>query len=256
MRTKKSTLIDVGIFVTIGLTLALIAVFFIGRERSLFEPRYTLIAAFKDISGLRSGAVVQLAGLNAGYVAGVRFPKDKASENLEVLLKVSRDYKDRIRKDSVASIHTQGLLGDKYIYITTGSESFEPLEDNSYIPTQEISTIQNLTEESGKAMAEIHRAAKKMADTLEALNWDKKDAAILKKTLANLETTTHNLNTITEKIKSGEGTIGALVMDPSLYNDMRALMGQANRNKLLKNLIRATIAEEEKPTGRPIQKEK
>ena len=255
MRIKKSTVIDVGIFMTVGCILALTAVFFIGREKSLFETRYTLIAPFKDISGLRNGAIVQLAGLNAGYVGGVRFPKEKGNDKLEVILKVAKGYKDRIRQDSVASIHTQGLLGDKYIFITTGSPAFPELKDGDLIQTQDVATLQNLTETGRKTMQEIQNAAKEVTEALQSVKLDKIDRERVKKAVANIEMTSENLKEISTKIRNGEGTVGALVMDPSLYNDMRALLGHANRNKLLKNLIRATVEEQEKATAMPLKKQ-
>ncbi len=254
MRIKKKTIMDVGIFVTAGLGLALMAVFLIGRERSLFERRYTLIAPFEDISGLRSGAVVQIAGLNAGYVNSVRFPADKTSQKLEVIMKVGKGYRDRIRKDSKASIHTQGLLGDKYIFITTGSAGFAPLENGEYIETEEIANIQNLTESGSKTLQAIENAAKEISDTLKKIKLDETDRANLKKAIANIETTSGDMKEISGKIRNGEGTLGALIMDPSLYNDMRALLGEANRNKLFKTLIRGTIEEQEKGTSMPVKK--
>lgn len=248
MRVKRSTIIDVGVFVTVGLALALTAVFFIGREKSFFERRYTLIAPFKGISGLRMGAVVQLAGINVGYVDGVRFGKAGDQNRIDVILKVSKTYQDHIRKDSVASIQTQGLLGDKFILISSGSIGMPPLADGEIMATEEGGGFGALADTGKKTLEDIRLVAKDFQQTLETVKLDKDDKENIKKFLANL-------NAISGKIKNGEGTIGALIMDPSLYFDMRALMGHANRNKLLKNLIRATVDEQDKATAMPVKKE-
>lgn len=252
MNLKRSTLIDVGFFVVAGLGLAMMAILFIGREKSFFEKRYTLVAQFKDISGLRMGAVTQLAGLNVGYVDGVRFPKDKASENLEVVLKISRSYKDRIRKDSKASIQTQGLLGDKYILISTGSASLPALEEGEILLTEEGSSIAALANSGKRTFDEVREAAKKMSAFLDQLPSGSQNKGEVKHILDEIDGASSDLHAILSKVRKGEGTIGALLVDSALYNDMRALMGHANRNKLLKNMIRATITEQEKATRRPI----
>lgn len=247
MRTKKSTLIDVGIFVAVGLGLAMVAIFFIGRERSLFEKRYTLSVLFSNISGLRLGAVVQLAGLNVGYVSGVRFPKEGTDTGkLMVIMKVNEAYKNHIRTDSAASIETQGLLGDKFIQITPGTLARPPLQDGDAVSSQEGHSMQVLAEEGKKTMIELQETSKKIRETLDKIPWETIDKEKVQKILDNVES-------VTSSVKEGDGTIGALLMDPSLYFDLRALLGQANRNKLLKNLIRATIEEQEKATAMPIK---
>ncbi|MDZ4224272.1 MAG: hypothetical protein U1D33_00035, partial [bacterium] len=98
-------------------------------------------------------------------------------------------------------------------------------------------------------------AAKEVTEALQSVKLDKVDRERVKKAVANIEWTSENLKEISTKIRNGEGTVGALVMDPSLYNDMRALLGHANRNKLLKSLIRATIEEQEKATAMPLKKQ-
>ena len=253
MKTKRSALIDVGIFMTVGLVLALVSVFFVGREKSLFEKRYALVASFKEISGLRMGAIVQLAGLNVGYVDGVRFSKEGSGDHLDVILKIGKTYQDRIRKDSKASIQTQGLLGDKYILITTGSGNMPPLVNGNTIATEEGGSFAALAETGRKTLDEIQETAKTFRSAVKELKLDDKDREHIKKILAHLDETSASFSIIMEKVKNGEGTVGALLMDPSIYFDMRALMGHANRNKLLKNMIRATIEEQEKATTKPVR---
>jgi len=253
MRVPKKVLLDVGISVAVGIGLAMIVVFFIGRERSLFESRYTLVASFSDISGLRMGAVVQLAGLNVGYVDGVRFPKEGDSEQLEVVLKVKTSYQDRIRKDSKASIQTQGLLGDRFISISTGGIGFDPLQDGEVILTAGAGGLSALAKTGQTLMEEIGETAKKIQDVLEKLPIEYSDRRYIDSILRNTDEITRNLSQVSSKISKGEGTIGAFLNDPALYHDLRALMGHANRNKLLKNLIRATVASQEKATTRPVK---
>lgn len=246
---------SVGIFVAIGLALAMAAVFFIGQEKSLFEKRYILYAIFKDVSGLRMGAVVQLAGLNVGYVDGVRFPSAEraAGGQLEVILKINKSYEDQIRKDSKVSIQTQGLLGDKYILISTGTPGVAALKNGDTLITEEATGITVLADVAKKTMEEIQETMRKMREVMDKLPLQDVDQKRFREIMTNIDATTGDIRVITEKVKQGEGTLGAFLMDPSLYKDMRALMGHANRSKLLKGLIRATIAEQDKGTGQPIK---
>ncbi|MBI5299342.1 MAG: MCE family protein [Deltaproteobacteria bacterium] len=255
MNLKRTTLMSVGIFVAIGLALTMAAVFFIGQEKSLFEKRYTLHAIFKDVSGLRMGAVVQLAGLNVGYVDGVRFPSPEraAGGQLEVILKINKAYEDQIRKDSKVSIQTQGLLGDKYILISTGTPGVAAHKNGDTLITQEATGITVLADVGKKTMEEIQETMRKMREVMDKLPLQDVDQKRFREIMTNIDATTGDIRVIADKVKQGEGTLGAFLMDPSLYNDMRSLLGHANRSKLLKGLIRATISGQDKGTEKSVK---
>lgn len=253
MRIKRKTLIQVGLFVAAGLAATFFAILLIGRERSLFGKTYILIAPFKDVSGLRNGAQVQLAGLNVGYVDGVRFSKGPKQVGLDVILRISFDFKEFIRKDSVASIQTQGLLGDKFILITRGSSTQPALADGDPLGTEGVGGISAIADKGKQMMDEITLTAKRFREVLDKFPADEADKESMKNTVANLEQSSADLSAILAGLNKGEGTFGALLKDPALYHDLRALLGRANRSKLLKNLIRATIAEQEKETQQPVK---
>ncbi|MBI4125834.1 MAG: MCE family protein, partial [Deltaproteobacteria bacterium] len=213
-------------------------------ERSLFGRTYTLVAPFEEVSGLRQGAQVQLSGLNAGYVDGVRF--SQKTKGLDVVLKISTDFKNYIRQDSQASIQTQGLLGDKFILITRGSSSQPVLDDGDILKTEGLGGLGAIAEKGKKMMDEIASAAEKFREALEKVPLDPENRKAIQNILKDMEV-------IVADMREGKGTIGALLRDPALYHDARALMGRANRSKLLKNLIRASIAEQEKATQKPLE---
>lgn len=244
MRIKRKTLIEVGVFVTVAVGATFFAIFLIGRERGLFGRTYTLIAPFEDVSGLREGARAQLSGLNVGYVDGVRF--SQKTKGLDVILKITTDFKNYIRQDSLASIQTQGLLGDKYILISRGSPSLPALSDGSVLQTEGLGGLGAMAEKGKKMMEEITTAAEKFREALEKVPLDPKNRQAIQHILQDMEA-------IVADVREGKGTIGALLRDPGLYHDVRSLLGRANRSKLLKNLIRATIAEQERETGRPLE---
>src|SRR5215217_1780394 len=104
---ERATKLRVGIFVLVSLAVFLGVI-------------YTLGAEFTDVGGLQAGATVRLAGVQIGRVSAVDLPAQPGGK-VRVEMKIAKQFADRIRKDSVASIVTQGLLGDRIIELTVGS---------------------------------------------------------------------------------------------------------------------------------------
>ena len=121
MKNKSAQQVRVGVFVTLGLVLAMVVIFMLGDISDMFERRFTVYARFDDISGLRVGAPIYLAGINVGKVEKIRFPGSLEEKKVVVTMRVRSEYRIRVRNDSAASVMTQGLLGDKAIFITVGS---------------------------------------------------------------------------------------------------------------------------------------
>lgn len=295
MDKKYGQQIRVGIFVFIGLLLSMVVIFLLGEGVSLFERQYTLRAQFDDISGLRLGAPVYVAGINVGMVEQIRFPVALEDKKVVVDLKLKRVYQDRIRENSEASITTQGLLGDKAIFITVGSPDFKPLEPGDDLKVKQALSLNALADqgqellgninEMTKAAKELIVDVKKEKGLLHALVYDPDGKQILKDlarvsrsagdiiaqiqngrgvlhslvydpttrdlgkvfsdTAQNFKSLSQDLGSVGQKINKGEGSIGGLINDPTVYYDMMTLLGKANRNKLLRTVIRATLATNE-----------
>jgi len=304
MVKKETQYIRIGFFIAVALGIAMFIIFMIGSEKNIFRAHYTLIANFEDISGLRIGAPVQLAGMTVGFVDNIRFPRDLLKKQIEVTLKIADRYKERIRKDSIATINTQGLLGDKFIFVSIGSSEQPLLKDGEKIQTREIVGLFELAEKGGEILENIQKAsesaakffsglhegrddvraslksvrdilnqAEKGKGLIHALVYDPKGEEVLnnmassmaslkvllgqteqeegrrgevKNLVSNLNKTIENLRKITEKIEGGEGTIGGLITDPSIYNDIRGFFRRANRNNVFKAVVRATLKENDK----------
>jgi phospholipid/cholesterol/gamma-HCH transport system substrate-binding protein len=137
MVKQKSAQIRVGIFVFFTLMTFMAAIFLLGSRTQYFQPQYTVKAIFSNVGYLLEGAGVYLAGVQVGRVGEIRFFEDIAAQKVLVSLNIARDYQERIRQDSVAVITSSGLLGDKYIDITLGSESEPELLNGMFIRTQD-----------------------------------------------------------------------------------------------------------------------
>lgn len=296
--------VRVGLFVVLALGVAFFLIFMIGSDKKVFEARYRLVGKFTDISGLRIGAPVQLAGINIGFVDNIKFSKDLMNKEIEVSFEIADKYRERIREDSVATINTQGLLGDKFIFVSVGSADQPELKDGAYIKTREVVGIFDLADKGGEILDDLQDAAQsiskafggmsgeggdlsemlksiknmmKKAETgsgfLHALIYDpngqevmadltasmhslrtllgQTDEGAMKRSrvrnvVYNINDVALNLRDITEKINRGEGTIGGLVNDPTIYNEIRSIFGKANRNSLFKTVVRSTLEENEK----------
>ena len=119
----------VGVFVAVGLVFAMATIFMVGGEHKFLQRQYTLYTNFDDIAGLRVGAPVQLAGLKVGFVDEIQLSSDVDKKQITVVVKIQKEFMKRIRADSEAAIETQGLLGDKFIYISMGSETEQVLKN-------------------------------------------------------------------------------------------------------------------------------
>jgi len=277
MAKKTIQEIRVGLFIFVGLALAFILVFSIGSEKHLFEEQYTLYVHFKDVGGLRAGAPVRLAGVDVGTVSMVSFPTDLEKKLIDVELKISTDVRKRIRTDSVASIKTKGVLGDKYVSITMGSPSKKMLADGQRLESEEsvelfgyleradkiVDNTLSITEsldaflkpikkkKSGENVARIIESADDIVTevrdgegSLHTIIYGGKEETA--DTISNLDASLVSLRSILEKVDKGEGTLGALVNDPTAYEDLKILLGGANRSKVIRAVVKYSIQKKKK----------
>jgi phospholipid/cholesterol/gamma-HCH transport system substrate-binding protein len=243
MQTSEEQ-VRVGIFVFAGVFLAMIVIFLLGGNKQLFERQYTLQTYFDNISGLRVGASVQLAGVNVGLVDKISFAPQLGDKRVTVKLTLKKEYQDRIRKDSIAAIVTQGLLGDKLVAITLGSPDQPILQDGDEIGPDKGGELMGRLNGAAKSITTILDEIENGNGLLHSLIFETKARPLgqnVSETAKQLSGASTELNSILAKVNNGDGTIGALVNDPGVYNDIRALFGKLERNKLLRHVIRSRI---------------
>ena len=344
--------LKVGLFVLVFAIVIGLSVFVLGGSSKMFAHEYKLKTSFLDVKGLKTGAVVRLAGIDIGQVSKVNFGSDQGSKNIEVELNIRTEYQPRLRADSNASISQVGVLGDMYISLSVGSPDKEMLPDNGRIASVEsidyLSYVTKATEivenassiskkmnlmlgsdeaaskagvsdslahieamlgeakdgkgilhvliydkeagakvknilttvdaiatdvhavttemRTGKGLAhelvysdngeKLMRKMGDMADALDGVMGDIKTGDSLAhallydpdnaKIVDEFQATMTNVRSVTDAVNEGDGTLGLLVRDPQLYEDLRVLLGGAQRNALLKAYIRATVAKGKK----------
>lgn len=182
----KRRAVIVGIFVFLGLVIFILAVFMMGKKTQLFSDNVHVSAVFKDVKGLAAGRNVQYSGVKVGTVKKIRFLR--ANEIL-VDMNIDRSAKEFLHKDIVATISSEGLMGNKMVQLTGGTASTPLIEDGdqlivgSGLSTDEIMTT---LQTNNKSLVEI----------------------------------TDNLKVITKRMVDGEGSMGKILKDDAIYNDL------------------------------------
>ncbi|MBF0695556.1 MAG: MCE family protein [Flavobacterium sp.] len=209
MKTKSQKFkISLGIFITIGLALFLLAIFVIGRQKNLFDPVFTLHARFSNVSGLQVGNTVRFSGINVGTVENIRILNDTT---IQVSMLVKSDVQKFIKIDSEAGIGSEGIIGDRLITISHGTPEAKIVVNgqllNSYEPVETDEIMQSLQITAGNAaiatteISEILYKINNGEGTLGRLINDEEIAENIDETIENLKTSSKGLSENMEAAK-------------------------------------------------------
>jgi phospholipid/cholesterol/gamma-HCH transport system substrate-binding protein len=166
---ERGRTLRVGIFVLIGLAAFLGMIYALGARARLFEPRFTVAAEFTEVGGLVEGATVRLAGVQIGRVSGVNLPSEPGGK-VRVDLSIAKQFGDRVRRDSVARIETQGLLGDKIVEITVGTMKAPPVSPGDVLASTDPFDIGRVMNESAQVVKSVSALADSLRETAQMLN--------------------------------------------------------------------------------------
>ncbi len=184
-----------GAFIILTLGILAAGVFIIGSKQYLFSSTYRLKTQFATVVGLDAGAEVRIAGVHTGTVREIDLPS-KPADKVTVLMDLQRSTHEIVKQDSVASIETEGLLGNEYVAISFGSPQALNVKDDDTIASQ-----------PPLVLADLMKKADGILDTSE-------------EAMKNITVASANVSAITVKINDGQGTIGALVNDKQLYTQL------------------------------------
>ncbi|MFW5813112.1 MAG: MlaD family protein [Fibrobacterota bacterium] len=174
-----------GIVITLGIILFFLGIFFSGNLTELFSPKQQVKIHFRNINGLRPGAPVWLYGIEVGNVNNIRL----IDSGTVVTASVLKKYFPIIKQDAVVHIMTMGLLGDKYLEISPGSETASSLRPGGYIRGKESVGFEQIMSSFSTSLSHIEHLAR-------------------------------NMETLVNDFHSSDGTISRLIKDPALYNEM------------------------------------
>jgi len=185
-----------GAFIVLTLAVLVGGVFIIGSKEYLFSSTYQLKTQFENVAGLAAGAEVEVGGVHSGTVRSIALPHNPM-DKITVVLDLDRSTQEIIKKDSVASIETEGLLGNEYIAVSFGSDGQAEVKNGDTIGSIPPLQMSALLKEASGILDSSQQAVK-----------------------YTTEATAH-LNSVSAKIDSGQGTVGALVNDKELYNNLQ-----------------------------------
>jgi phospholipid/cholesterol/gamma-HCH transport system substrate-binding protein len=224
MNTAQQTA-RVGLFFLLGVALVWVTFETLSDGKLFEEHTHSLVAGFEDLRQLKAGDEVRMAGVKVGSVKLTRLAGRRAEAVLQI------DPKVAIPNDATASIEMSGLIGGNYIAIDLGTPSAPPLPDGAEIKTTVAPDLNTL-------MTQISGLGKQLQDSLGSLtaglNGDPKKGGGLLQKLDKLVTdntdrvnaTMTNLQQISDKINSGQGTLGKLINDPKLHDDLLATVDE------------------------------
>jgi phospholipid/cholesterol/gamma-HCH transport system substrate-binding protein len=187
----KWSQLRVGLTVLFASVTLAVLIFVMSGTGGWFTHKITLRSFFDNASGLREGAPVRLAGVDIGNVTAIRIVKEKPMTPVEVTMKVNTKYAFNLRKDSVTLMSTAGILGETFVDVDSSTAKGPEATDGDILAARDQPDIQDVVRSS-------------------------------QGTLQNMDSLLKRVDRIVAFIESGQGSIGKVIYDPALYNQLNA----------------------------------
>jgi phospholipid/cholesterol/gamma-HCH transport system substrate-binding protein len=175
-----------GIFIVTGIVIFVVAIFIIGKQKNLFNPVFKITTNFYNVSGLQVGNNIRFSGIEVGIVDNIKIINDST---VQVDMLIKKTVQQFIKADSYASISSSGIIGDRIIVITQGSKKSPMAEDGQHILSKEPLETDDIMKS-------------------------------LKISAENAEVITLQLSEIMMNINSGQGTLGRLIQDSTIAENI------------------------------------
>ena len=276
MRVRKkdqTNVIKVGVFITFLTAVLMVMIVSIGKESSVFDKKVSIKARVGNVSALKPGSYVELKGIRIGSVSDISIV---STDEVEITMIILHKQLKWIKENSRIAISTAGLVGDKFVEIYSGtneSPEFDPKKD--VLVSEEMADLKKIMTKGdsiatttdkilhkldviltklgdGKLIVDSVTSLHRTSTNLEAITSELKAARMgqmvsnVNTTMTNLNQASGSLNRILTRVENGPGTINSLIYDDGVYDNLRALLGGAQRNKVLKYYIRESIKNSEK----------
>jgi phospholipid/cholesterol/gamma-HCH transport system substrate-binding protein len=258
MPTQGKNIVKLGIFVVGGLSLLILGLFLVGKNQHLFGSYFTLRAHFENVAGLRQGNSVRYAGIEVGTVNKMAIINDTI---LEISLLIKSDMKNVIRKNAVASLGADGLMGNKVINIEPQTGTAEYAVDGDLLQSRKGIDFDDILRSLSGSSDNIRDLSDGLKLTVSRINnsaglWkllsDSTLSIKLRKTAGNLEHATGNAEIMTRDIrdmvadvKAGKGNAGILLRDTAMSHSLQETIVQLEQvamhaNRLAEDLDKIT----------------
>ncbi len=232
----NSQKIKTGIFTLIGIILFVLGIFVIGSKKNMFGDTFLIYGTFKNVGGLNVGNNIRFAGITVGTVEDIQIVSDTV---IRVDMLMKGKVREFLKTDAVATIGSDGLMGDKLITITSGtSNQTALLREGSQIKTNNpvdfdkvIGTFTNVADNANIITTELAGMAvqiRKGNGTISKLLYTDDLSRSLEGTAYNAQRLTSSLADITAHVKSGKGSMGNLLYTDTLSTNLNKTAASAN----------------------------
>lgn len=237
MTKEISNNIRLGVFVLAGTVFLIAVLYLIGNNHNLFGNTFRVSAEFYNVNGLMPGNNVRFSGIDVGTVESVEIVSDSS---VMVTMIIEQDIRKYIRKNAIASIGTDGLMGNKLVNINSADEQSDPIEPGDVLATvrpieqdEMIRTLNSTNENMQVITSNLRTITDRInsKNSLWSLLMDTVVAENVKASIVNIRIAsdktailTGDLNSIAQGIRNGEGTLGALITDTTLAGNLKQVI--------------------------------
>ena len=233
MKMRTIDNVKLGMFVIGGILFLVLLLYMIGRNQNMFGSNFLLKARFKNVQGLKSGNNVRYSGIEVGTVRAVKILNDTT---MEVSMYLENEMKGMIRKDAVVSIGNDGLVGNKVVNILPGGGNTAFAEDGDILFGKKVIDTDEMLNTLAVTNEEIAVISKQLRVTVERINasrglWKiledeqlpseiRSSAGNIRRATARADQMVLGLQEMVDHVRSGQGSLGKLIVDSSFENDL------------------------------------
>lgn len=225
--------LKVGVLILVALVIIAASIVKLGQAGNLFGKRYRLVAYVASANGLRVGGQVTVAGQVAGSIKDIKFlpPDADTTRNLKMVLEVDRKLSEQVRQDSRAKIQTSGLLGDKLVDISVGTPPYRALHEGDTLIVVPSIDYEAVVQQASGAIAEVVRLTRDLSKVTGGINRGEGTLGQLvtnRQLYDQLNATLLRTSSLMARMENPRGTVGRLLDDPALYNSLTRMIAGAD----------------------------
>ncbi len=242
MAKQTANMIKLGVFVTVSVVLFVVGIYSLGESKSLFGKTITIYSDFRNVNGLQPGNNVRFSGINVGSIEEISIINDST---LRVNMIIQDDVKGFIKKNAIASIGTDGLVGSALVNINPRKSQMPPVEDQDIIQSYSRVETDEVLQTLGTTSDNIALLSRNLLELTEKINHGEgmvstllNDASLaqdVRKSVRNINQVGNNLVTMSDelnntltRIQGGEGLLGYLLTDSTLMIELETIIQRAD----------------------------
>lgn len=242
MAKRITNHLRLGIFVMAGLLFLVTLLYVIGKNQNLFGSTFLLKARFENVNGLMPGNNVRFAGITAGTVKEVRVLNDTT---IEVEMLIKNKMREFIKKNTVATIGSDGLMGNKLVNLASARENAPLVEENDILVSGRAADTDQMLKVLSGTTDDLTLIVAGLKETITRINtsdafWDllndRSIPASLKSSLAGVRQSAigmnaivNDLNSLVSFVKSGQGSVGSLLVDTAFSHNLNEAVNRLKR---------------------------